>query len=63
MNKEDLSNYEKEGLRGLGTYYESVEFALHSIAMEDTYSAIRALRLLKKELEEDLKCNGVIMVD
>lgn len=63
MNKEDLSNYEKEGLRGLGSYQETVEFALHSIAMEDTYSAIRALRILNKELEDVLKCHGVIHVD
>lgn len=63
MNKEDLSNYEKKGLRGLGSYQETVEFALHSIAMEDISYAIRALRLLNKELEHDLKCNGVIVVD
>lgn len=63
MNKEDLSKYEKEGLRGLTSYQETVEFALHSIAMEDTYSAIRALRLLNKELEQDVSNHGVIMVD
>lgn len=63
MNKHDLIKMEKDGARGLGDYKQLSDFATDCIAMNEEEWAMRALKLLTKELTHDLSIHGVIMVD
>jgi len=63
MNKEDIVNAEIHGLRGLEEYEKCVEFALDCITMGEIDWAVRALKILKKDLELDVSNHGGIMVD
>jgi len=54
---------EKEGTMGLGDYQRLAEFAKDCVGFDEPEWAMRALTLLNKEIKNDLKYHGCIMVD